>query len=239
MAPEFQSKAAMAFETLFNILIDAIGLIKWNEIWSTIGGNITDALDLRNFFRIDEIQAAWEQIGIDIIKGLSLGLSIANMKYNILTFINNVIDYFKQILGISSPSTVFMEIGINIVAGLVAGLTAATNWLLITVQNIVAQLLAPFEPILNLLGIDISGLTSTTTGSLGGASGTSSLGGTGSTTTGGTGTVVNQYFAGATINVGSWGEIAYDCIYPNPFVAATSGQLGSFGNNTGLNGGGV
>ena len=78
-------------------------------------------------------------------------------------------------------------------------------------------------------------------GSIGGHS----TGGTTTGSTGGTGTLsslattVNQYFQGANIYVGSWDEIAYDCIYPNPFVASTSGQLGSFGNNTGLNGGGV
>jgi len=222
MAPEFQSKAALAFETLFNIFIDAIGLIKWNEIWSTIGGNISDALDLRNFFRIDEIQDAWKQIGIDIIKGLSLGLSIDNMKYNILTFINNVIDYFKQILGISSPSTVFMQIGVNIVAGLVAGLTAATAWLINTVENIIEMILAPFIPILNLLGIDTSGLTGGSTGTVGTAGTVTSDSGLGA----GLGQPVTNNYYGPVYFMGA-GEPGsyYDCPSPNPLMQATSGSL--------------
>jgi len=179
-----------------------------------------------DFFRVDEIQNAWTQIGEDIIAGLSAGLSFENMRNNISTLINNIINYFKQLLGISSPSAVFMQIGRDIISGLMGGFTSMISPMIALIDAVVSAILAPFDPILELLGIDTTGAGST--GSHSTTGGTTTTPGTGTTGTLG-GTVINQYFAGATINVGSWDEIAYDCIYPNPFIGATGGQLGTGG----------
>lgn len=180
------------------------------------------------FFRVDEIQGAWAQIGEDIVAGLSAGLSFENMRNNITTLINNIVGYFKQLLGISSPSTVFAQIGQDIIAGLMGGFASMVTPLIGLINNVVSAILDPFDPILELLGLSTGG-TGTT-----GSHTTTPTSPTSPTSPTGSGSVVNQYFAGATINVGSWDEIAYDCIYPNPFIAATGGQLGtSSGGGTG------
>jgi hypothetical protein len=144
---------------------------------------------------------------------------------------DHIVIPFKQFLGIASPSTLFAQFGKDIITGLINGLDSLVSWAIGKVTGIVADILAPFKPVLELLGIDTSWMDVSSTGSIGGGS----MGGTTTTSTGGTGTMtglattVNQYFQGANIYVGSWDEIAYNCIYPNPFVAATSGQIGTTG----------
>lgn len=205
-----------------------------SEVWagmfnSEAGAELDRTLTqfFKDFFRVDAIQTAWEDIGNGITEGLGKSLTIENMKTNIKTFIDDVVLYFKQLLGIASPSTVFMSIGFSIIGGLIAGFNGMITLLKIAINNVISTILGPFQPILDLLGIDI--------GTSGGTLGSHTPGGgTGGTipTTGG-GTVVNQYFAGANIYVGTWDEISYDCIYPNPFIASTSGQLGTGGGSAG------
>jgi hypothetical protein len=167
---------------------------------------------------------SWRAIGIAIYQGWQSVLDLEWSWDADAWFKEHVIDPVKRALGISSPSSVFADIGRNVILGLMSGLLGMVGPLLSLISFIVDRLLAPFQPILDLFNIG---------GGTGGSSGTSDLGG-GTGGTGGTGTVVNQYFAGATINVGSWDAIAYDCIYPNPFISATAGQLGGA---TGLSGG--
>lgn len=195
---------------------------------------------------LTELYANWETRTNQAIDKWAANLA-ADIKNGIINGLNNldlsaqqwvddhIINPIKRALGIASPSTVFMQIGRDIIGGLMAGFAAMISPLITLIDHVVSAILDPFQPILDFLGI---GGGSGGTGSLGGMTGTH-VGPGGSTTTPGTstlgGTVVNQYFAGATINVGAWDEIAYDCIYPNPFIAATSGQLG--GSTSGGNGG--
>ena len=225
-----QSELLPAIGNAINdFLLGAMGYVSWNEL----GQALTDSLVayFRYEFRVDAIQGAWQQIGADITAGLAMGISFENIRNNITTFVSNVVNYFKTMLGIASPSTVFAEIGRNIVLGLIGGFTSMISPLISIVSGIVSAVLSIFQPVLDILGFDTSG-----DGSLGGRTPTApTLPGDGTPMTGGT--VVNQYFAGATINVGAWDEIAYDCIYPNPFIGATGGQLGPPGGGSTSGGG--
>jgi tape measure domain-containing protein len=140
---------------------------------------------------------------------------------------DKIINPIKAALGIASPSTVFAGIGRDIVLGLIAGFGSAIGGFISLVSGFIDYILGIFAPFLEILGIDIGG------GS--GGVGDHDPGRTtpGTPSTGASGTTVNQYFAGATINVGSWDEIIYDCVYPNPFIGSTSGQLTGGGGGTG------
>ncbi len=176
-------------------------------------------------------------LGKDIWDGLKGGLQAGWDAF--MTFWNmpltEIISKAKEILGISSPSSVFATIGKNIVQGLWDGMESMwdnfSTWILSKLQAIV-DVLNP-ETLWLIATTDLTlaqalaNASSTTLGTGGRDMSGTTTGTTGTTTGTGSGTVINQYFAGATINVGSWDEIAYDCIYPNPFIAATSNQLGS------------
>lgn len=65
-------------------------------------------------------------VGWDIIKGLAQGLieAIVHLPEAIAQVVTALVDGFKSLLGIHSPSTVFMEIGANLIAGLLEGISA-------------------------------------------------------------------------------------------------------------------
>jgi tail length tape measure protein len=203
---------------------------------TAFGVAISDAVAgwFSGVFNPNGLTAAQIQEWIDGIRdGIVDGFN--NMAFDFGVWIyDNIVAPAKKALGIASPSTIFMDIGKDIIRGLVGGLLSLAGWAMDAIAGIVAAILLPFKPILDLLGIDTSWMDVSSTGSVGGGS----MGGTTTTSTGGTGTMtglattVNQYFQGANIYVGSWDEIAYDCIYPNPFVAATSGQIGTTGGGT-------
>ena len=161
-------------------------------------------------------EAAWE----GFIEGLNqLDLSAQQWVDD------HIINPIKDALGIASPSTVFMQIGKDIVLGLIGGFGSMIGTLGIVVQGIVDIVLSIFQPVLDILGFDTSG-----SGSIGGRTVPMPPSPTPGTTTGG-GTSIIQNFAGAIINVGSWDEITYDCVYPNPFIVATGG--GGVGGTSG------
>jgi tail length tape measure protein len=201
----------------------AAGVANWNEFSNTFADILQYYLIEKPFSMISTaLTTPWiYDLAHKIGEGLLAGLNTIELNATAWVY-DHIVKPIKDALGISSPSTVFMEIGQNIILGLASGFMSAVGGLITLVGYIVGLILAPFKPILDLLGIDISGLTTTQPINL--STGGTSTGST--TSSGGGGTVVNQYFAGATINVGSWDQIAYDCMYPNPFVAATSGQLG-------------
>jgi tape measure domain-containing protein len=170
---------------------------------------------------------------IDIGKNLwqSFIAGMNSVELNITAFVKEkIVDPIKEFFGIASPSTVFAQIGRDLIYGLIAGIGSVASWAMNAIKGIVATILEPFKWILDALGIDTSSLF----GGSGGV-GDHDPGRTtpGTPSTGASGTTVNQYFAGATINVGSWDEIIYDCVYPNPFIGSTSGQLTGGGGGTG------
>lgn len=67
------------------------------------------------------------KIGRDIIKGLVQGLVPAPIRKAFSRLVNNVLNFFKGLLGIHSPSTVFAGFGHNIVQGLVNGLSGLAS----------------------------------------------------------------------------------------------------------------
>lgn len=64
------------------------------------------------------------EVGIQIILGLIQGIiqAIAHIPAAIAQVVSALVNGFKSLLGIHSPSTVFMEIGANLVAGLLEGI---------------------------------------------------------------------------------------------------------------------
>jgi tape measure domain-containing protein len=69
--------------------------------------------------------ARGKEIATNIINGIKAGFSSGEIQAAISGFVNDMINFFKGLLGIASPSTVFMEFGRNIIEGLAAGLAAA------------------------------------------------------------------------------------------------------------------
>ena len=224
------SKALTAMGNILGALVRAVGRIDWGAIMDTINAKLTEAASgLENNINtsVDRWAAGMgESIKEGFINGLN-AIDIGAQKW----VDDHIINPIKRALGIASPSTVFNQIGKDIVLGLIGGFGSMIGSLMTVVGSIVDSVLAIFQPVLDILGFDTSG-----DGSLGGRTPTApTLPGDGTPMTGGT--VVNQYFAGATINVGAWDEIAYDCIYPNPFIGATGGQLGPPGGGSTSGGG--
>lgn len=62
--------------------------------------------------------------GIQIIEGLIVGISsmLASLIAAVKGVVDGLIDGFKKLLGIHSPSTVMSEIGVNIIKGLIEGI---------------------------------------------------------------------------------------------------------------------
>lgn len=69
------------------------------------------------------------ELGGSIVSGLLEGIksSYESLKEDFNSFVNGFVQGFKDALGIHSPSTVFAEIGNNVVAGLMNGLGFFTN----------------------------------------------------------------------------------------------------------------
>ena len=223
-SPTFRSQAAAAFLELGNTIMSELG----NQMSSSLTSAWDDVVRRwKSYVR----QTYWDlkvdlaNLGRNIIQGIIDGVN--SIEVSVTDWVrDHIVTPIKTFLGIASPSTVFVEIGKNIVQGLINGWDSMFNTFETLVRTALQGLLDnTINPILSAMHLPTIELGGVTTGSIGGGVGGGG-GGTGTgTTTGVGGTVVNQYFAGATINVGSWDEIAYDCIYPNPFVAASSGQL--------------
>jgi tape measure domain-containing protein len=222
-------------DAINNWLLGAVGAVSWDEWRASASAKIREFIngvveDFKNWV----IAKAWESHNAWVNFWMS-ALDITPIS----DWIRGIIDKVKNFLGISSPSTVFYDIGRNIVQGLINGWDSMFNAFQTVVKNALQGLLdATINPILSVLGLDTINLGGSSTGSVGGQAGSwggGSTTGTGTPSTGAAGTVVNQYFAGATINVGSWDQISYECLSPNPFVGATSNQLvtGSVGGGQG------
>jgi hypothetical protein len=136
---------------------------------------------------------------------------------------DHIINPIKRALGIASPSSVFMQIGRDIVSGLIIGFGAMVGSLINVVAGIVDTILAIFQPVLDVLGIDIGG--STSTGELGGRSTGTAPGsptGTGGvlSTAGG---VINNFYGN--VYFGDMGQLGYDCPSPHPLMAASANSV--------------
>lgn len=193
-----------------------VNQVDWSPLGNSLRGALTEAWQGAIEDGING-KSLWD----NIVEGMEMGLRANPLSGLFIKGIESMIEGVKRVLGIASPSMVFFNIGRDIVLGLMGGWSSLAGTLLNLISSIVNTILDIFQPVLDILGFDTG-----TGGATGDATGTLGTGGTIPGIPAGGGTVINQYFSGATINVGSWDQIAYDCIYPNPFVSATSGQLG-------------
>jgi phage-related protein len=94
----------------------------WESIKSLFAGLLTGIVNA--FKNID-----WAQLGKDIINGIIAGLkAAANWLYNtVRSIVGNVIDFAKGLLGISSPSRIFADIGKQINQGMALGIRATVD----------------------------------------------------------------------------------------------------------------
>jgi hypothetical protein len=212
-SPQFQGAANTAMQSLVQVILEALQLAL-----TTTSGALDGYLnEVTGINRIQEwkasVQDAWAQIWQGVADGLTLGISWENIRNNITTFINNIINYFKQLFGIASPSTVFFDIGKDIVQGLINGITSMFGSLSTAVGNM-------FDI---LTGGDGTGGA---TGTFGGFGDTGTIGGRimdRTTTSGGVlagGTVTNIYNFYAPVYMSGVGpEGTYDCA-PSPLISS-------------------
>jgi hypothetical protein len=212
-SPQFQGAANTAMQSLVQVILEALQLAL-----ATTSGALDGYLnEVTGINRIQEwkasVQDAWAQIWQGVADGLTLGISWENIRNNITTFINNIINYFKQLFGIASPSTVFFNIGKDIVQGLINGITSMFGGLITTVGNMFDILTGG------------SGGTGGATGTFDGFGSTGTIGGRnmGDLTTTGTltgGQVTNIYNFYAPVYMSGVGpEGTYDC-EPNPLISS-------------------
>lgn len=219
-------------------LASAVDSINWNSVVSSIGAGISSGIkNIFNTMSTTTVDAKWLfrllapglYYTIEFFKNSQVGQSIVNaivegmnaVEVNITNwFRDHIVTPIKTFFGISSPSTMFMDIGKNIVLGLIAGFENNVNLIKNAILKVIEAILGPLQPILDFLGIDINIGSATQTGTTGG--GTSNWpGGGGSTpSTGATGVTNNFY---GNVYVGTMSELyQYDCP-PNAVQSGTSG----------------
>jgi hypothetical protein len=252
------SAALRAMQRILVALVNAVGRIDWSAIgqaidtgfaeWSQQAGQgldtwIAEALSGNNetlnaldqWFSDLSIAAGtaldnWDdQIIAGIRDGIVNGLNNIELGINQWVY-DHIILPIKRALGIASPSSVFMDIGRNIVLGLIAGLGSMAGTLMSFIGSIVDMILAPLQPVLDLLGLDGGSLGTSSTvdpnsglGGLSGGTTGSHTTGTTTTSTGAAGSVVNNFYGNVYFQ--GLGEIGYDCPSPHPLLAASGQSL--------------
>lgn len=190
------------------------------DIASHIGRMIIDAWN--NFWKGSQVV----ELGKSIIEGIELGLNIMSLGLygRVQSLAQSVIDLFKRIFGIASPSTVFKEIGMNLILGLIDGINSMFSTLLTFIGIVVTKLLEPFKPILDLLGIDIGGggLSAEGLGTAGGGvAGTSTLTSANN--------YYNYYYGPVYFQGTGQTNGGVDCQSPNPALSALGSSLPAMG----------
>jgi hypothetical protein len=224
------SKALAAMGRVLTALVNAVSRIDWGAIGALIDERLNAAMDTL-FDNIDRSFANWSVgIGQSIRDGFINALN--NIDIGAQRWVDDhIINPIKRALGIASPSSVFMDIGRNIVLGLISGIGSMAGTLLSIIGGIVDMILAPLQPVLDLLGVDSGSIgTSSTVDSssgLGGLSGGSTGGhvggGTTTTSTGATGSVINNFYGNVYFQ--GLSEIGYDCPSPHPLLTASGQSL--------------
>lgn len=101
-------------------------------------------------------------LGRQMIQGLINGIRgmIAGVKDNIAEVASGAVSTLKNILGIHSPSTVFKEIGVNLMQGLAIGMKDGSGEVMETVDDLVAELENRFQSLRQALSTaqDVSDL---------------------------------------------------------------------------------
>jgi hypothetical protein len=143
---------------------------------------------------------------------------------------DHIINPIKRALGIASPSSVFMQIGRDIVQGLMNGISFMGNSLITVFEGIIDRILQlpGFRQVAEFLGVEVGGGTGSTGGIDTSGSGWSDRGGgTGTTGTGGVlstaGGVVNNFYGN--VYFGDMGQLGYECPSPHPLMAASANSV--------------
>lgn len=159
------------------------------------------------------------RIGIDIVGGIIEGAQtgMANLYAAFRLSIELLIMQVKAKLGILSPSTVFKDIGKNLVQGLIDGWKTSIDGFIDLIKGSIAGIIDLFpdwlQNAIGLGGASASGL------------GTAGGGTAGSGTSGSTGTVVYNIYGPAYFGTLSPDANGYDCPSPSPLVASSGNQL--------------
>lgn len=76
-----------------------------------------------------DFELTWKNIGMDIVNGIGAGITDAkdSLIKRAQDLASSLPGWVKNVLGISSPSKVFMEIGRNVVEGLIVGIEQTTG----------------------------------------------------------------------------------------------------------------
>lgn len=124
----------------FNLGVQ-IGMVLKNTDWDAIKDNI-DKLK-------EKIKAKFIEFGIDVMLGLIEGLSkMADwIDKTIDDIVNGFVNFFKNLLGIHSPSTLFTEFGTMIIQGLINGMQSLFNSVLNVFSKMKNLILETFETI--------------------------------------------------------------------------------------------
>lgn len=100
-------------------------LVSWATIWNELKTSIVEGISEK--FGIGSDDGEINTVGENIVSGLLKGISRACLPaplQSALDCFNNITTIVKKMFGIHSPSTVFAEIGENIVAGLTGGISS-------------------------------------------------------------------------------------------------------------------
>lgn len=199
---------------------------------------ISSAISAAISLALGSISVAWSElygIGSDIVEGIIQGIQsyVGNLLQAATDMVQQFLQKVKEFLGIASPSSVFAEIGGNIVQGIINGIDSGwdtfatwfkglwTNLLEnLTWENILAIVRGNMS-LADLFGGGSSAPAPVVPTTPGGTGGTSPLGG------GGLGQTVNNYFYGP-VYIGTQDDLNnanYNCPSPNPIVAATMGNI--------------
>lgn len=98
--------------------------VSWTAIWNELKTSVVEGISKKFGIGSDdgEINTVGENIVSGLLKGITRSCLPAPLQTTLDCF-NTITDIVKKIFGIHSPSTVFAEIGDNIVAGLINGIT--------------------------------------------------------------------------------------------------------------------
>jgi len=101
---------------------------KLNNAWNDIKEAVYQALKKVADIMGDAVSSL-VQAGVDLIQGIINGINkkLGDLKQLFQRIADSLPDWLKKLLGMSSPSKVFMEIGVNMMEGLAQGIKAGTT----------------------------------------------------------------------------------------------------------------
>lgn len=146
-------------KTIVGVLDALTELVKTGDV-KEFANNFKNAFSNLSPFKgmAKDALAEGKKVATDIIAGIKQGWSSGDIQSTISSWVNNMLDFFKGLLGIHSPSTKFKEYGINIVQGLALGIAGALSLIVSVVSKLVTYLADQFK---NMDAIDIAQLIST------------------------------------------------------------------------------